>query len=254
MRGRNPSPPHAQLRPTSTDRKEQESRQRWGQGQQRPPLSPSLGMDGSKEPVNPLTALPKCLQSCKPTRVPGLMGGMWTWGPGRPHLNSAPFLAPTKQSTITTWRPWSPWDVDPGHRGQSGHLAREQRARPRLQARVASTSKEPRWAEGQRSAAVSPGRRWPGTRQRTGVRKSSAEATELTLILTGGVCRTTGTEVSGPELTWAGHWGPGGPGGPGGAPCLHQARTTSAASEPSLATVTEAVPIKRNLPKGSGHS
>lgn len=162
MRGRNPSPPHAQLRPTSTDRKEQESRQRWGRGQQRPPLSPSLGMDGSKEPVNPLTALPKCLQSCKPTRVPGLMGGMWTWGPGRPHLNSAPFLAPTKQSTITTWRPWSPWDVDPGHRGQSGHLAREQRARPRLQARVASISKEPRWAEGQRSAAVSPGRRWPG--------------------------------------------------------------------------------------------
>lgn len=35
---------------------------------------------------------------------------------------------------------------------------------------------------------------------------------------------------------------------------LHQARMTSAASEPSLATVTEAVPIKRNLPKGSGHS
>lgn len=162
MRGSNPSPPHAQLRPTSTDRKEQESRQRWGRGQQRPPLSPSLGMDGSKEPINPLTALPKCLQSCKPTRVPGLTGGMWTWGPGRRHLNSAPFLAPTKQSTVTTWRPWNPWGVDPGHRGQSGHLAREQRARPRLEARVASTSKEPRWAEGQRSAAVSPGRRRPG--------------------------------------------------------------------------------------------
>lgn len=62
-------------------------------------MYPSLGMDGSKEPINPLTALPKCLQSCKPTRVPGLTGGMWTWGLGRPHLNSAPFLAPTKQSS-----------------------------------------------------------------------------------------------------------------------------------------------------------
>ena len=84
------------------------------------------------------------------------------------------------------------------------------------------------------------------------MRKWSAEAAELTLILTGGVCRRTGTEVRGPELTRAGHWGPGGPGGPGGAPRLHRART-SAASEPSLATMTDAVPIKRNLPKPSGH-
>lgn len=38
-------------------------------------------------------------------------------------------------------------------------------------------------------------------------------------------------------------------------PCLHQARVASAASKPSLATVTETVPIKkRNLSKGAGHS
>lgn len=57
---------HVLLRSTSIESKEQESRQRWGRGQQRPPLSPSLGMDGSKEPISPLQLSPSACTAASP--------------------------------------------------------------------------------------------------------------------------------------------------------------------------------------------
>ena len=157
-RGQNPSPPRA--RKTYFHRKQRARKQaEMGARPAETPTAPSLGMDSSKEPITPRTALPKCLQSREPTCA-GPDGQRVDAGPGEPpEIVLYPW--PQLSRALTAWRPRSPWDVDPGHRGR-GHLARKQRARSRLEARVASTNKEAGWAEGQGSSAVSPGRRQPG--------------------------------------------------------------------------------------------
>lgn len=91
-RGRHPSPPRALK---TYFHREQRARKQAEMGA-RPAETPTVPLPGygwQQRTHQPTTALPKCLHSSEPTRVPDLTGGVWAQGPGRPHLNSALSLA-----------------------------------------------------------------------------------------------------------------------------------------------------------------
>lgn len=114
------------LRPTSTEKKGQEGRQRgrrWGQQRPRCSLPRCRWRRGAHRPR---TALPRT--PAEPGAHVCAGPDWWHMGTGRPTQTALPSSASTKQSTQRRPGDRGLRDVDPGHRGWRGRLAEEQRA------------------------------------------------------------------------------------------------------------------------------